>query len=288
MVSWQYKAFKGIVKFLPLWLKVQVLYFRRFRKWADLSSPTTFNEKLNWRKLNERDPLLSIAADKLASKEWVVSICPDVKAPETIWQGESFQDLPVESLPEKFVIKANHGSRMNLFFDKDTRPDIEQLEKTRKSWFRHDQFSTLGEWGYKNIKKQVFVEEFLDFGGTVPDDFKFFVYHGKVKFIQLDTGRFKQHYRNMFDENWQDLEVDYSHPRKQPSPEKPELFSQMKAAAERLGENFSFIRVDFYQLKGDVYFGELTVYPGAGYEVFPSVNMDVLFGKPWQIEKRDR
>ena len=283
MVSWQYRVFSKWFSLLPVRFKVKFLYFRRFSRLPNLVAPISFNEKLNWRKLNDYDPLLTIAADKLESKKFVKAVCPQIEVPETFWSGTSFVSLPVNELPTKYVIKANHGSRMNLFFDELTKPDIQKLEALRSDWFLHDQYATLGEWGYKHIVKKVFVEEFLDFSGTVPDDYKFFVYHGKVKFIQLDTGRFTQHYRNMYDQEWNDLEIDFSHPRKQPSPKKPELFEKMIEAAEQLGQYFTFIRVDFYQLNNKVYFGELTVYPGAGYEVFPSSEVDQCFGAPWDI-----
>lgn len=286
MVSWQYKFFSKWFSKLPIKLKLKILFFRRFRCLPNLKAPTTFNEKLNWRKLHDHDPLLTVAADKIASKSFVSNICPEIEVPQTLWEGDSFDDFPLGKLPEKYVVKANHGSRMNLFFDELNKPDLKALKALHPSWIKHDQFSTLGEWGYKNIVKKVFVEEFLDFSGTVPDDYKFFVYHGKVKFIQLDTGRFKKHYRNMYTENWDDLNINFSHDRKTPSPEKPELFNTMRQAAEKIGQYFTFIRIDFYQLNNKVYFGELTVYPGAGYEVFPTGEVDKMFGQPWDISRK--
>ncbi len=286
MVSWQYRVFSHFIKWLPLKFTVQLLFFRRFKRWPNLEKPVTLNEKLNWRKLYEHEPIFTIAADKLASKEFIAAICPSITVPKTLWQGTDFSSLPDSTLPERFVIKANHGSRMNLFFDKTNRPNFIKLEKNRKSWFQHDQFSTLGEWGYKNIIKRVFVEEFLDFGGKNPDDYKFFVFHGKVHFIQLDTGRFEGHHRNIYTPDWQDTGIAYAHDRVVPSPPKPELLDVMVAAAEQIGEYFSFVRVDLYQLNGQVYFGELTLYPGAGYEVFPTEAIDTLFGQPWNINKR--
>lgn len=285
MVSWQYRLFSGLFRVLPQSFKIKLLYFRRFKRLPNLKQPQTFNEKVNWRKLNERDPLFAIAADKVASKQWVCDLCPWVKAPETLWQGTHFDSFDPTSLPEKYVVKGNHGSRMNLFFDAETQPDTKALEQTRKKWFKHDQYSTLGEWGYKHIKKQVFAEEFLDFNGTAPDDYKFFVYHGRVHFVQLDSGRFQGHHRNLFDRDWRDLDVEFSHPKLTPSPTKPELYEQMVKAAEKIGQHFSFVRVDFYQYQGAVYFGELTLYPGAGYEVFPSDDVDRLFGEPWVVAK---
>lgn len=288
MVSWQYRWFSSLVALLPARLKVKLLYFRRFKQRPNLRSPSTFNEKVNWRKLNEFEPLFTIAADKIASKDWVTQLCPNILVPDTLWQGTSFKKLEdwldENELPQQFVVKSNHGSRMNLFYQQgQSQLDFTELEKIRRRWFKHDQYSTLGEWGYKNIEKRVFVEAFLDFKGTVPDDYKFFVYHGKVHFIQLDTGRFNGHHRNIFDRNWNDLNIDFSHPSKVPSPTRPECFTEMVEAAEKIGRYFSFVRVDFYQLDGRVYFGELTLYPGAGYEVFPTSDIDLLFGQPWNI-----
>ncbi|WP_280639057.1 ATP-grasp fold amidoligase family protein, partial [Shewanella schlegeliana] len=146
---------------------------------------------------------------------------------------------------------------------------------------KHDQSGSHGEWAYKNIPRRVFIEEFLDFEGQAPDDYKFFVFHGKVKYVQLDSDRFSDHCRNIFDSDWNDLNINFSHPQKTPSPNRPLFLEDMIEIAESIGKYFDFIRVDLYFYQEKVTFGELTVYPGAGYEKFPDLSYDILFGSHW-------
>ena len=204
--------------------------------------------------------------------------------PATIWDGKDFLGLDMSKLPPKYVIKANHGSQMNLFHY-NCPHSIRGLERIRKQWFKADQFSTLGEWAYAGIEKKVFVEEYLDASGASPADYKFFVFGGVVEFCQVDSSRFAEHERNMFDRDWNDLEIDYSHPRSVPPPVAPKTLPKMIEIAECLGRDFSFVRVDLYEYQDLVYFGELTIYPGAGYEKFPSYFIDKMFGEPWIITK---
>jgi len=229
---------------------------------------------------------LTIAADKLASKEYVANLAPDIYVPRVIWiasEAQSLKGLDVNILPDHYVFKANHCSQTMHIVKHGRHLSRSQMQALAASWLKKDQWRVFGEWAYKNIPRKVFIEEYMDFQGGVPDDYKFFVFHGKVKFIQFDTGRFECHHRNMFDSGWNDLGVAYSHPRLDPPPPKPRFLEPMIDAAERLGANFDFIRVDLYWHQNAVTFGELTVYPGGGYEKFPSWNLDKIFGSEWHV-----
>jgi hypothetical protein len=283
MVSFSYKLFAPLIALLPIRIAIAILYFRRFKTFPNIKKPITFNEKLQYRKLYDRNPLLTVVADKLASKEYIKSKKLDIYIPKVIWQGYNLENINISKLPLAYVYKANHASRTNAFITNGEHYTKEKMDSLRKQWFSHDQSSVLGEWAYRDILKEVFIEEYLDFQGTVPDDYKFFVYHGKVKFIQLDSGRFNEHKRNMFDENWNDLNIDFSHERLIPTPKKPEFMDKMIKLAEIIGNDFDFIRVDFYYYKNMVTFGEITVYPGAGFEKFPTKEWDIEFGKHWII-----
>ncbi|WP_163390779.1 ATP-grasp fold amidoligase family protein [Enterovibrio norvegicus] len=282
MPSFQYKVFSRFIGLIPLKQRLQVLYFRRFRRFCDFENPVRFTEKIQCLKLFERDPILTISADKIASKEFVREICPDIYIPKTIWQASSHIDideLDFGCLPDEYVFKANHTSQTIEIIRDGNHLSRELMKKLSKSWLAHDQSASLGEWAYENIPRNVFIEEFLDFNNTVPDDYKFFVYQGKVKFIQLDSDRFISHKRNMFDQYWRELDFEYSHSRKSPPPKKPIFLDEMILAAEKIGHHLKFVRVDFYFYKDQITFGELTIYPGAGFEKFPEDKWDVFFGK---------
>ncbi|CAH7461989.1 conserved hypothetical protein [Vibrio chagasii] len=289
MPSLQYKLFSRTVSLLPLETRLKVLFFRRFKYILNLKKPerlTTFNEKIQYLKVTERDPLLTIAADKVASKNFVKKICPNLYVPENLWHGFAPSDvdhLDFSQLPCDYVFKANHTSQTIEIIRNGNNLTKEKMKQLSKSWLSHDQASSLGEWAYQDIPRTVFIEEFLDFEGEAPDDYKFFVYHGKVHFIQLDSDRFTDHRRNMFDRNWCDLEFSYNHPRKEPVPARPIFFEEMVEVAEKIGANFKFVRVDLYFYDNKVTFGELTIYPGAGFERFPNKDWDQIFGKPLNL-----
>jgi len=285
VASIQYKLFSQVVALLPLKLRMQVLYFRRFKKFCNFNNPITFNEKLQKKKLVDRNPLLAIAADKIASKNLVSEISKDLYIPKTLWSSIQLEDidfLDFDVLPSEYVFKANHTSQTIEIIRNNKHLSKKRMKKLGKSWLKHDQATALGEWAYQNIQPKIFIEEFLDFGGREPDDYKFFVYHGIVHFIQLDADRFVNHKRNMFTRDWVELDFNYSYERKIPTPSKPHFLNQMIKVAEKIGHHFDFVRVDLYWYNNKVTFGELTIYPGAGFEKFPNKKWDLLFGEPWK------
>ncbi|WP_462177879.1 ATP-grasp fold amidoligase family protein [Pseudoalteromonas gelatinilytica] len=286
MPSLQYKIFSSLLSKLPLYLRIQILYYRRFRRLCNFSSPQCFTEKLQVKKVTDRDNLLTVAADKIASKLFVKELVDDIYIPKTLWSASSAEEidyLNLENLPVDYVYKANHTSQTIEIIKDSKHLSKSKMKALAKVWLKHDQSGSLGEWAYENIEPKVFIEEFLDFGGKEPDDYKLFVYHGKVHFIQLDSDRFLNHKRNMFDRDWEELGFSFSHSRKLPIPPKPPFLEGMIEIAERIGANFDFIRVDLYWYNSQITFGELTVYPGAGFEKFPSIEWDRKFGEPWKI-----
>lgn len=280
MPSLKYRVFSGFVKLLPLKFWLKLFFAIRMKRLADLNEPRTFNEKIMYRKFNGRNDVFSRMADKIEAKKIVKKLNEKISVPRSFWEGNDFSSLDLNDLPTKFVFKANHASGTNLIVLNREDVSIEQLMKLRDEWFRHEQHHTMGEWAYKNIKKKVFIEEYLDFSGTSPDDYKFFVYHGRVRFIQLDRGRFSYHTRNMYDRKWNDLGISYSHP-KGDDITKPKFIEDMIEIAESISMSLDFVRVDLYYHEGKIWFGEYTIYPGGGYERFPSLEIDLLFGEYW-------
>lgn len=289
MPSVQYRLFSKVISLLPMRIRVSILFFRRFRYFKDFNASAnleTFNEKIQYLKLHERDPLLTIAADKIASKKFVKEICPQIYVPKNLWVGRNEVDidtLDYSQLPNDYVFKANHTSQTIEIIRSGNHLSRDRMKKLGQGWLSHDQASSLGEWAYQEIPRSIFIEEFLDFCGQAPDDYKFFVYNGQVHFIQLDSDRFINHKRNMFDRDWNELGFCFSHERKIPIPDKPKFLNEMINYAERIGEKFKFVRVDLYYYKNRVAYGELTIYPGAGFERFPDLKWDATFGKPLKL-----
>lgn len=282
MASIQYRFFSRFISLLPLKVRLKVLFFRRFHYLLDFSNVRTFNEKIQFYKVKCRKPELTIAADKIKSKVFVSKIAPELYIPKTIATFRTSNELvnyDFDLLPADYVIKANHTSQTIIIVRDGNHIAKEQLEAKTKSWLKKDQSLVLGEWAYKNIERRLLIEEYLDFEGREPDDYKLFVYDGKVKFIQVDYDRFSVHTRNMYTRDWDLLDFEYSHPNKLPQPDKPEFIEEMITISERIGKNFAFARVDLYFYQGKIAFGEITNYPGAGFEKFPTKEWDLEFGK---------
>ncbi|MFP4403773.1 MAG: ATP-grasp fold amidoligase family protein [Candidatus Woesearchaeota archaeon] len=141
------------------------------------------------------------------------------------------------------------------------------------------------EWAYKNVKRKIIIEKFLkDKNGQSPKDYKFHMFHGKCKMIQVDSDRFKKHTRSLFDENWNyiDASLKFTQGKKLT---KPKNLENMKKLAEKLSKNFENIRIDLYSLNDNIFVGELTQYHGSGTEKFKPIKYDFELGKNWKIKK---
>jgi TupA-like ATPgrasp len=144
-----------------------------------------------------------------------------------------------------------------------------------------------GEWAYKDVQPKLFCEEYLGTDQGCPIDYKFFCFAGKVRFIQADFDRLTAHKRNIYDCDWNLLDVQYRLPKKPDAADRPRNLSEMKSIAEQLSDGIDFVRVDLYDLGDRVVFGELTNYPVSGNGRFQPGEWDLTFGSYWHLEPRD-
>lgn len=283
MASRIFKFFSPLVDVLPERQRIKALYLYKFHKLPNLDRPKTFSDKVQWRKLYDRRSIFTTLADKLAVKEYVKSMCAEVFVPKLIWSGESLMDLNVQCLPNKYVIKANHASGTNYIVKNGEHPSSEILKALEKEWKSLDVSKTFVEWAYAEIKIEFFVEEFLDIAESVPVDYKFWVFHGKVQFVQVDVDRFVGHKRAFFSTNFERLPFLLTFPDINREIAPPENFKKMVEIAESLSETLDFVRVDLYSDDKNVYFGEFTMYPGGGYEAFKPIACDRYVGSLWSL-----
>jgi hypothetical protein len=276
------------------------------QKLAGLPKPVTFNEKVRYKMLADRRPLLTTFADKLAARAYVeskvgASVLTDLYAvtcaPETLAGAE---------LPREFAVKPTHASGACVLVA-DFAPRERELPDSDGGWVqamvRPDRLSwdrliglcqdwisrpyLWNEWAYRNVPRRILVEELLDDAGGVPFDYKLFVFHGRVRMIQVDLDRFDAHTRNLYTPDWERLDVEYGRPGGM-DVERPSRLPEMLDIAERLGADTDFVRVDLYCLGKRVAFGELTNYPLAGSEEFRPPEFDRRLGEWWTPPKRYR
>jgi hypothetical protein len=260
------------------------MYFHHFRRLPNLRDPRTFNEKIAWRKLCQHNPQFPVFSDKIAAKAEIAKLIGAQYIIETLWMGNNPEDIPFDRLKPPYVIKANHRSGGNVFIrtaqdikrDKIVASMREQLEFPYEHMFR--------EWGYAGIPPKVLVERMVEMpGDDVPEDYKFFVYHGRVHFVEVDCDRFRGHKTNLYDPEWNLLPVKLKNPQKSEPVSKPVNLGQMINLAEKIAAQFDFARVDLYSPPQGILFGEVTFYPGAGHSAFVPRVWDIRFGEPWKI-----
>ena len=250
------------------------------RRIPHFRKPVTFNDKVNWRILNDRRPLLEWTCDKLAMKERACDV-QDLNVPRTFWAGTDLKELAASGLPEHWILKPNHRSG-HVYFGQG-RPDIKQLSEVTAAWLRPVEAQDLGEWAYSKARPMLLAEEVIGTPGSPPPDYKFFVFEGDIAAIQVDVGRHSVHQRRLYLPDWSPLNVQYGMHALPPPEMRPAGLHRMLAAAAELGSEFDFIRIDLYDIDGKVYFGEFTPYPCSGFDRFIPVSFDTELGARWKL-----
>lgn len=254
-----------------------VVFFLRQKRFLRLNPPQTLNEKITYIKLNPRNEFRQLVADRLAVREYVKQHSPELGLIELLWSGREFTEEVFDRLPQEFVIKANHGSRMVKVVNK-IETNYQELYMAVGGWMTLDYASKGRERVYQHLKRYYVVEARLPSAGLSPPDFKFFCFNGKVEMVQVDFDRFSNHSRNLYDREFNLLPVRLHLPNG-PSIPKPGTFERAVHYAESLSVGFSFIRVDLYLIGEEVYFGEMTNFPGNGLETFYPRSFDLYLGE---------
>jgi hypothetical protein len=253
-------------------------YHRSFGSMPRLLRPQTFNEKLQHGKLFRRKRLHTVLADKIAVRSYVGERVGEAVLTRLYWTGVDLRSAPRDSLPQKFVIKANHTSGMNLIVEDRDALDWARAYRETDAWL-HVDYSTCGaEYQYRWIAPRLLIEELLvDVHGGAPCDYKFFCLHGRVECVQIDLDRYTNHTRAFVDRGFGRMELGLLYPRYDAALVRPNCFEQMVDIAEKLSEGEPFARVDLYDV-GRPVFGEITLHPGAGTEKFDPPGYDLTLG----------
>lgn len=255
------------MKFLPPEFYVKIYYEYYTGKKLNLKNPVEFNEKIQWLKVYYQPPILTQLVNKYEVRTYVEEKIGAQYLNKLIAYYKSASEVDFNNLPDKFVIKGVHGFHFNLIVPDKTLLNKKRAKYLLHKWMRKNQYYRGGlEWAYKNCKPGLVAETFLEEPGkTVINDYKFFCFNGKPRFVQIDIGRGESDLRAYFDLNWQLLpfnkgKVNFTSQQET----KPENFDEMVLLAEKLADSFPFVRVDFYSISGKTIFGEMTFYPADG------------------------
>jgi hypothetical protein len=248
--------------------------------------PTTFNQKIQFRKVYDKNPLFVTCADKYKVREYIKKKIGEEYLIPLYLVSESFSEKQWDNLPGQCVVKVNHNSGpVQIITDKkkaDKNKVIKEIERQLK-----EKYGTLSlETYYSEIKPLVIAEKLLtDTNGEIPKDYKFHCFDGGKKlFVQLDSSRYSGHRQDFFNESWDKVELELISPNSEVVPEKPENLEELKRIARKLAEDFNYVRVDLYNLKGKIYFGELTFNSWSGLTKFKQFEWDEKWGSYWKQE----
>jgi hypothetical protein len=263
------------------WLQ-HLLAHRRVPK---LKKPITFNDKIGHRKLFQDTRLDSIISDKWLVRDYVASKIGDIYLSKVFFCGGAPETIQIEQLPERFVMKATHGSGPDFihFFPPKNHSFTEDGIRTAAAQLLKQGYGKLtNEKWYTQIRPRILVEEWLhDEIREVPLDYKFFVYNGTARFIQVDYNRLEHHTRTFYDIDWRPQPFSMKYPAG-PVSEKPKTLLEMIHIAEHLAEGLEFVRVDLYSIGGKrIVFGEMTLAPEAGWGKFSPAIWDFTLRKIW-------
>ena len=265
---------------VPVGVRRRRWYRRKFGRRFRSRAAVTFNDKVNWRILHDRRPLLEGTCDKLWMKEHASRLAGDlVRVPQTYWVGTDVSELATVELPERWVLKPNHSTQLVLLGQ--GRPDVTELRHATEGWLEEDLAARTGEWAYSSARPLLLVEEFIGLPGETPSDFKVYVFDGVPRLVKVHSGRFVRHEIRMYTPEWEPRPWVSGHPAG-PDVPRPQRAEEMLEAAAVLADGFDMLRVDFYEHDGVLWFGELTPYPGSGL-VLMEPELDEELGRWWHL-----
>lgn len=259
--------------------------------WPNWKNPKTFNEKLQWLKLYDRRPEYTMMVDKYSVKEYVSSIIGSEYVIPTLGVWNRPEEIEWEKLPNKFVLKTTHGGGNEgvvICKEKTTFDREKAIEKLNRS-LKQDIYRLLREWPYKNVKKRIIAETYIEPATNEDDlpDYKFFAFNGDVKALFVGTERGTGNVKfDFFDSNFNHLNLVQTHPMSGKDIPMPANFEEMKILASKLSKGIPHVRVDLYNVKGKIYFGELTFFHHGGVTPFHPQEWDYTFGSWIQLPSK--
>lgn len=258
-------------------------------KELDLENPHTLNEKLQWLKIHDRKETYHEMVDKYKAKQYVANLIGDEYIIPTLGVWNNANDIDFKSLPDKFVLKCTHDSHGLIICRDKSKLDIQKTRKIMNHALKQDYYLRFREWPYKDVPHRIIAEQYMEDEEGTLTDYKFYCFNGKVDCVLTCFDRMSGNVKYyFFDREWN---LKRYNKMGQQAPEgfskpKPKNINKMFELAETLAiaSKAPFIRVDLYNIDGNIYFGELTLYPGSGFDRGRLTETDILFGNMLRLE----
>ena len=277
VLLYKFAKFYSDEKFLKKLFKLYMGYE------LNLDNPQTFSEKLQWLKLYNRKPEYTQMVDKVGAKEYVASIIGEEYIIPTLGVWDRVEDIDWDTLPNQFVLKCTHDSGGLVICSDKSKVDIDAAKRKLKWGLKRNFYAQNREWPYKNVKHRIIGEQYMvDESGYELKDYKWFCFNGEPKalFIATDRGVEGEETKfDFFDAEFNHLPFTNGHPNAKREIAKPKSFEKMKELAAKLSAGQPHLRVDFYDIDGKIYFGELTFYHWSGMVPFEPEEWDYKFGE---------
>lgn len=281
----RYFASKGILNWLPDRPYLNLLFYSKMGTKLDLKNPKTFNEKLQWLKLYDRNPLYTKLVDKYEVRKYIAETIGEEYLIPLIGVWDKFEEIDFSKLPNKFVLKCTHDSGGVVICKDKNNFDIETARKKINKALKRNYYYVHREWPYKNVKPRIICEEFISDKETTPDDYKVLCFNGKAKLIMVHIDRYGNHKLDNYDINWNKTTLAKDGPMSDSVYDKPKQFDNMISLSEILASNMSHARIDWFIVRDKLYFGEITLYEAGGFDNFDNKQDDYILGSWIDLSK---
>lgn len=285
--------YKGWFNFLTDENYLKLEYKIIMNEKLNLKDPKTFNEKLQWLKLYDRNPEYTKMVDKYEAKKYVSNLIGEEYIIPTLGIYDNFNEINFDKLPNQFVMKCTHDSGSSIICKDKSKFDFKIAKNIMNKKLKKNYFYMAREWPYKNVKPRIIIEKYMTTDEKEElTDYKLMCFNGEVKcsFVCLDRNSDSGLKVDFYDLEWKKMPFERHYPNSKITLPKPKNYDLMIELAEKLAREISFVRVDFYEIDGRIYFGELTFFPGAGLEEFTPEKYDEILGDMLELprEKREK
>lgn len=275
------KLLKIFARFFPDKTYLKQFFLLSMGYKLNLDAPQTYNEKLQWLKLYDRNPDYTKMVDKYEVKKYVANIIGEEYIIPTIGIFNSVDEIDYDALPSRFVLKCTHDSGGIVICKDKSTFDIKEAKTILSNGLKRNYYYINREWPYKNVKPRIIVEKYMEDESGELRDYKIFCFDGEPKAMFIATDRFDKNEEtkfDFFDMDFNHLPFTNGHPNATKKIERPKGFETMKKLAEKVSQGLPHVRVDFYDINGNIYFGEITFFHWSGMKPFNPKEWDYKFG----------
>lgn len=275
---------KRLLNFLPDKAVLKIVYRATFGKKLDLKNPQTYNEKLQWIKLFDRNPLYTALVDKYLVRGFVKEQIGEEYLIPLLGEWKKAEEIDLDQLPDRFVLKCNHDSGSVVICKDKTHFNLTAIQKKLNHCMRRGTYMYGREWPYKNVEPRIIAEQYMEDEqdkGTL-SDYKIHCFNGEPRFILVCSDRYSPEglHEDFYDLEWNLMDMRRpSHPNSSNGIPKPDKLEEMLGLARKLSKDLPFSRIDFYVINSKIYFGEITLFPASGFRAFEPEKWDAILGE---------